>query len=75
MHLRYSKTVTQLLSKCSLNTIFGRVGRYASEEVVLQLISSKCLPILLYAAEVCGLCNRDISFLDFVVNRFFNEIV
>jgi hypothetical protein len=59
----------------SVNAIFGRVGRSASEEVVLQLISSKCLPILLYGAEVCGLSNRDISSLDFVVNRFLNEIV
>jgi len=25
------------------NAIFGKVGRHASEEVILQLISSKCM--------------------------------
>jgi len=30
------------------NAIFGKIGRLASEEVVLQLIKSKCIPILLY---------------------------
>ena len=31
----------------SMNAIFGKVGRIASEEVTLQLVKSKCLPILL----------------------------
>ena len=30
------------------NAIFGKVGRVASEEVVLELVRCKCLPILLY---------------------------
>jgi len=35
----------------STNAIFGKVGRLASEEVrpTLQLVKSKCLPILLWA--------------------------
>jgi len=37
----------------SLNAIFGKIGRSASEEVVLQLVSSKCLSILMYATEAC----------------------
>ena len=37
----------------SANDIFGKVGRIASEEVVLQRITSKCLPVLLYGLEVC----------------------
>jgi len=32
----------------SFNAIFGRVGRLATEEVVLHLIKAKCLPVLLY---------------------------
>ncbi len=31
----------------SFNAIFGRVGRFASEEVILHLIRTKCLPVLL----------------------------
>jgi len=34
-------------------TTFDKVGRIASEEVVLQLISSKCIPVLPYGPEAC----------------------
>ena len=33
----------------SLNAIIGKIGRIASEEVVLELVSRKCLPILYMA--------------------------
>jgi len=32
----------------SANAIFGEIGRTASEEVVLQLIISKCIPVIMY---------------------------
>ena len=35
------------------NAIFAKVGRFASEEVILELIIKKCLPILTYELEVC----------------------
>ena len=34
------------------SALFGKVGRQASEEVVLKLIRTKCLPVLLYDLEV-----------------------
>ena len=34
----------------SLNAIFDKIGRNASEEVIMELIRSKCIPIL-----ICGL--------------------
>ena len=37
------------------NKIFGKVGRLASEEVVVQLLLHRCMPVLLYALEVCAL--------------------
>lgn len=58
----------------SLNAIFGKVGRCASEEVVLQLVSSKCLPILMYGTEACGLKKSDIRSLDFVMFRFLMKL-
>ena len=58
----------------SLNAIFGKVGRIASEEVVLQLVSSKCLPILMYGTEACGLKKSVIRSLDFTVNRFLIKL-
>jgi len=62
------------MQKClyrGANAIFGKIGRLASEEVVLQLIKSKCMPILLYGLEPFDLSSTDLKPLDFVVNRFF----
>ena len=57
------------------NGIFGKVGRIASEEVLIQLLKMKCLPILLYSLEVCTLSRRNLqSLLDFTVNRFFMKL-
>ena len=53
----------------SFNAIFGRVGRLASEDVILHLTRTKCLPVLLYAIEACPLLSRDIHSLEFVINR------
>jgi len=33
----------------SLNAIFGKIGRNVSEEVILESIKSKCIPILIMA--------------------------
>jgi len=49
---------------------FGKVGRVASEEVVIQLISSKCMPILLCGLKACALNSFDIRSLDFMLNSF-----
>ena len=54
----------------SLNAIFGRVGRVASEEVTLELVTKKCMPILLYGLEAVPLTNSDKGSLDFIFTRF-----
>ena len=38
---------------------------------MVQLLKHKCLPILLYAFEVCKLDKKILQSLDFTVNRFF----
>jgi len=38
----------------SANAIFGKVGRAANEEVVVQLIVSKCIPILTFSGPRVG---------------------
>ena len=45
------------------NKIFGKVGRLASEEVVVQLLLHRCMPVLLYALEVCALDKRYVQSL------------
>jgi len=44
------------------------------QEVVLQLINSKCLPVLLYGLEVCPLSKSDLQSLDFVINQFLMKL-
>jgi len=40
----------EMFARCyrAANSIFGKVGRIASEKVVIHLIRTKCVPILLY---------------------------
>ena len=57
------------------NAIFGKVGILSSEKVILQLLYSKCVPILLYSLEVCPLNISDIRSLDFVIDRFFTKLL
>jgi len=79
---RYTIEIVSRTLKCSLdtakrgfyraaNSIFGKIWRIASDEVVLQLIKSKCVSVLLYGLEARALNNSQTASLDFVVNRFF----
>jgi len=58
----------------AVNGIFGRIDRMVSEEVILELIKTKCLPILLYGLEVCPLSKTNLRSLDFPINRFFMKL-
>jgi len=53
---------------------FATVGRLASEEVVVELLKCKCLPILLYALEVCNLNMSTTQSLDFTLSRFLRNV-
>jgi len=56
------------------NSIFAKVGRLASEEFVVELFKCKCLPVLLYALEVCNLNKSTMQSMDFTLNRFFLKL-
>ena len=43
-------------------------------EVVLQLITTNCIPLLLYGLEACLLLKSDLLSLDFTINRFFMKL-
>ena len=58
----------------SANSIFGKIGRIASEETTLQLIRSKCIPALLYGLEACPMNKSDLWSLDFVVDRLLMKL-
>ena len=53
----------------AINAIFGKIGRNSSEEVFLQLIYSKCMPVLIYGLEYIDLNNTTKRALDFPVVR------
>ena len=58
----------------STNAIFGKIGRIASEEVILQLINCKCMSILLYGLECFSVAKHDVRSLDFAVTRFLMKL-
>ena len=43
--------------------------------MILELVRSKCMPIMLYGLESCQLSNADLRSLDFTVNRLFMKFL
>ena len=58
----------------SFNAIFGKVGRAASHDVIMQLIVSKCLPCLLYNIEICPWTKRIRNSIEFTFNRVLMKV-
>jgi len=52
------------------NAILGKVGRLASEEVIIELVKAKCLRILLYRLECYSLTKAELNSLDYAITRF-----
>ena len=53
---------------------FGRVGRIASNEVIVQLVKSKCSPVLFYGLEACSLRKYQYKSINYVINSTFRKI-
>ena len=59
VHLTSSKGLScdyDLIKKSfyrAFNAIYGKVGRLASADVVIELFKTKCMPILLYGLDAC----------------------
>ncbi len=58
----------------STNAIFSKIGRLSSEEVLLNLVEYKCLPMLLYATEACPMNKTDIQQIEFPLTRLFMKL-
>ncbi len=58
----------------SFNSIYGRIGNSASEEVILSLIKSKCVPCLLHGLDACPINRSIANSLDFTVRRILFKI-
>jgi len=57
----------------SANSIFGKIGRTASEEVT-ELLRTKCIPVLIYGLEFFSLPKSDLKSLDIAVTRFLMKL-
>ena len=57
-----------------VNGLYGKPLNLASEEVILELVSAKCTPILLYGLECFQLGKADLQFLEFTFNRLYEII-
>ena len=44
----------------AFNAIYGKVGRLASADVVIELLKTKCMPILLYGLDACPVSPRQL---------------
>jgi len=42
----------------SANATFGKIDRSVFEEVILQLVTNECIPILLDDLEACPYCHH-----------------
>ncbi len=58
----------------AFNSVFGRIGRNAPEDVVIELLRTKCMPILLNAAEACPISTSGVSELQFAVTGALMKI-
>ena len=74
--LNFRRSLTQVKRYfCKgVNSILGKIGLSSEENIVLHLIRTKCMPLLLYAAEACPFSTADLRSLDFVVTRFMTKI-
>jgi hypothetical protein len=60
----------------SFNAVCRKIGGFAKDELLIQLVKSECLPSLLYATEALPLSKADINSLEFTFNRIlFNLII
>jgi len=51
----------------AFNASYGKIGRSASEEIILSLLKSKCIPCLLYGLDACPINRTDGNSLDYTV--------
>jgi len=58
----------------AFNAIFRKVGRTASEEVIIQLLKTKYLTVLYYGLEACPVNKDQVRSLDYAVHSCFRKI-
>ena len=67
-------TTVLLVSNRSFNEIYDGLDRCASPEVTVHLLSSKCMPVLLYGLDSCPTNATDLRSLKHPVTMAFMKI-
>jgi hypothetical protein len=73
-HFKSSFSNVKKSSSRSFNSIFGKLGRLASEYIILHLVQAKCVPVLLYGLEACSLNKSEKLSLDFLFTRMLMKL-
>jgi len=58
----------------AFNAVFSKVGRVASQIVVIELLMFKCVPVLYYGSECCPVSKSQFNSLEFALPRSFMKI-
>jgi len=58
----------------AFNSMLGKVANASSEIVVIELLKTKCLPILYYGLEVCPINRTQQNSLNYVLHTSFRKI-
>jgi hypothetical protein len=58
----------------TFNSIFSKVGRIASEDVIIQLVKTKCMPAMLYGLDVCCINKSQINSLQYAVTGMLMKV-
>ena len=58
----------------AFNSIFGRLGRSASSEVVLHFVRSKCIPVLLYGLDACPINTTNFNTLQHLITNICMKV-
>lgn len=58
----------------SFNAIFGKIGRVATENVIVHLMKAKCLPSLYYGVDACPVKKSQLQSFNYVINSSFRKI-
>jgi len=80
VHIKSAKNFTCCFSHAkgsfyrAFNAVLGKVANVASELVIIELLKTKCLPILYYGVEACPVNKTQLHSLDFVLHSSFRKI-
>ena len=66
---------TRPVLKCIYKYIYIYIYIYAVAETIIQMLQSKCMPVLLYGLETCPINSSDYTSLEHPVTMAFMKVI